>query len=245
MDLDSLLSGDRVVYTFIMAWVLCGVVWVGLDWLGNPNRGSFRPKGDQYFGTRRERREARRLKRAEDDAAVRSTLRDAYGASSLRVLWNKRREAEVISADELLVRGDPLPPRRRRRRLSRIPELDDHAPLLRPEAMLATYDEHQPPTLPMPLPRGRWRVGGNPLMLNRKGGEPSVATIRSRVWKNRAGESVWGEPNQARMREGKAPRRRNPVSGRIETATVDHTTAIHHWRSDAVDPFAPEREPVS
>jgi len=237
VDLDSLLSGDRVVYTFIMAWVLAGLVWLALDWLGNPNRGSFHPKGDQYFGTWRERRDARRLKRAEEDAAVRSTLRDAYGASSLRVLWNKRREAEVIDADEMLVRGTPLPPRRRRR-VSRIPELDTQSLPLRLEVVLATYDEDHPPALTMPLPRGRWKVGGSPLMLNSKGDPPTAATVRSRVWKNRADEFVWGEANQARMRSGKPPRRRNPLDGRIEIATVDRDSATPRWRSVAVDPFA-------
>jgi len=241
VDLDSLLSGDRVVYTFIMAWVLSGLVWLTLDWLGNPNRGSFRPKGDQYFGTRRERRGARRLKRAEEDAAVRSTLRDAYGASSLRVFWNKRREADVIDADEMLVRGAPQPLRRRRwRRLSRIPELDTQTLPLRLDVVLPTYDEAHPPALAMPLARGRWKTGGNPLMLNAKGGVPTAATVRSRVWKNRADEFVWGEANQARMHSGKPPRRRNPLDGRIEVATVDRDSATPNWRSVAVDPFASE-----
>ena len=124
--------------------------------------------------------------------------------------------------------------------MSRIPEFDDQAPVLRRDAMLATYNEDHPPTLAMPLPRGRWKTGMNPLMLNPEGAVPTAATVRSRVWKNRADERVWGEANQARMRSGKPPRRRNPLNGRIEVATVDRGSATPRWRSVAVDPFASE-----
>ncbi len=237
MDLDTFMSGDRVVFSFVMAWVACGVVWLALDWLGNSNRGSFRPKSEQQFGTRKERRDERLLKRAENDAAVRSTLRDAYGASSLRVIWTKRREGETINADEALIRVSPLAPRRRRRR-GRIPELDEEILTPQVEGLLPTYDEAHPPKLEMPPRQGRWKTGEDPLMHNRRGAAPTAATLRSRVWKNCAGDTVWGEANQDRMRSGKPPRRHNPVSGRIETASVDLTTAIPMWKSVAIDPFA-------
>ena len=107
---DEVLSGDRVIYSFVVIWAIAGAVWITLDWLGNPNRGRFHPKGDRYEGSRGERREARRRQKAEDDAAVRATLRDAYGASSLRLSWTKAREAAAIDADEELVRPDPRPP---------------------------------------------------------------------------------------------------------------------------------------
>ena len=46
--IDEILSGDRVVFSFISVWVIAGVVWIILDWLGNTSRGRFVPKGDQY-----------------------------------------------------------------------------------------------------------------------------------------------------------------------------------------------------
>ncbi len=241
MDIDSLLdslsSGDRVVYTFVLVWVICGTVWLALDWLGNPNRGVFRPKREQIEGTWRARRSVRRLKRAEGDAAVRSTLRDAYGASSLRALWNRKQEAEVLKADEHLVRGFPLP-RKKRLWHSFLPELDENDPVLRRDNFLPTFDPEHPPGLPMPPQRGRWRPGLDPLMLSRSGATPVAATVRSRVWKNRAGEPVWGETNQSRMRSGKPPRRRNPVTGKTEVAAVDLATGLPFWRGHPVDPFS-------
>ena len=86
------MSPDRVVYSFVLGWVLLITVLLVLDWLGNPNRGLFRPKGDRRVPDRRERRSRRRRTRAESDAAVRATLRDAYGASSLRLSWTRARE---------------------------------------------------------------------------------------------------------------------------------------------------------
>ncbi len=250
MDVDSLLdslsSGDRVVYTFVMAWVVCGVVWLALDWIGNPNRGVFRPKREEVTGTWKERRAARRLKRAEDDASVRATLRDAYGASSLRVLWSRKHEAEVIEADEALVRGYPLAPRRRFKR-GRLLELDEftdrYEPVLRRDGYLPTYDPADPPELPMPIPRGRWRTGMDPRMANRNGNQPTAATIRSRVWKNHAGEPVWGPTNQERMKAGKPPRRRNPLTGKIETGAVELTAGTPYWKGAITDPFTGGTEP--
>jgi len=227
--IDEVLSGDRVVYSFVSIWVIAMAVWIALDWLGNPNRGRFRPKGDQFTGTWPERREARRRQRAEDDAAVRATLRDAYGASSLRLGWNRRREAAAIDADEGLVRPDPRP----------IPEL----PVLGVfseagvEPLLGTYDPDRSFVPEPAMPRGRWRTGEHPLMLSRAGKPPTAATVRSRVWKNHAGNPMWNHTNQNRMRAGKPPQRFNPLTGKLETAVVDLTTARPGWRGQLADPF--------
>ncbi len=233
------LDGDRVIYTFVLAWVVAGSIWVVLDWLGNPSRGAFRPKGERFAGTWSERRDARRRQAQEDDAAVRTTLRDAYGVSSLRVGWNRRREARVLESDDLLVRNRPVPaPKRKRRRFVRLPELRPEELLATPEPVLGTYDESRPIQIPEPLsPRGRWRVGLDPLMLSADGLSPKAATVRSRVWKNHAAEQLWGVENQKRMREGKPPRRTNPATGKIETASVDLISARPYWKSMAVDPF--------
>ena len=102
------MSPDRVVYSFVLGWVLLIGVLIVLDWLGNPNRGQFRPKGERRVRNRRERRAGRRRRRAERDAGVRSTLRDAYGASSLRLTWTRTREDAVRDADDALVVSDRL-----------------------------------------------------------------------------------------------------------------------------------------
>jgi hypothetical protein len=236
--MDEVLSGDRVVYSFVSVWVLSMIVWIVLDWAGNPNRGRFRPKGDRFEGTRVERREARRRQRAEDDAAIRATLRDAYGASSLRFAWNKQREAAAIDADEELVRPDPRP----------LPAAPPRQPALLGvfneagvEPLLGTFDPDRPFVVEAAMPRGRWRRGSDPLMLSRTGKPPSAATVRARVWKNHADASMWGPVNTDRMRNGKAPRRYNPLTGEAETAVVDLTTAQPGWKGELLDPFAAPR----
>ncbi|MEO0495123.1 MAG: hypothetical protein AAF081_17085 [Actinomycetota bacterium] len=233
--IDEVLSGDRVVFSFVSVWIVAGGVWIVLDWLGNPNRGRFVPKGDRYHGTRPERREARRRQRAEDDAAVRATLRDAYGASSLRVTWTKSREAVAIDADEQLVRPDPRRPIVSQREPARLGTFSEFGV----EPLLGTFDPDTPFVVEPAMPRGRWRVGADPLMLSRAGKPPTAATLRSRVWKNHAGDPMWGPTNQDRLRAGKPPRRHNPLTGKVETGVVDLSTARPGWKGTLVDPFAP------
>ncbi len=235
--IDEILAGDRVVYSFFVIWITAVVVWLVLDWLGNPNRGRFRPKGTRINGTWRERYAAYRLKRAEEDAAIRSTLRDAYGASSLRLSWTKDHETAVLNADEQLVRPDPrarpeVEPRRLPRLLGFFRD-DSHDN----EPLLATYD----PNPPVPASRGRWRLGGDPFMASNTGKPPSAATIRSRAWKNLSADEKWGADNQERMRAGKPPRRLNPNTDKIENAAIDLSTAEPFWRSDRVAASAPSK----
>lgn len=100
------MSADRVVYSFVLAWVVLIAVLVVLDWLGNPNRGSFRPKGDAQFRDRATRKADRERQRLDDDALIRSTLRDAYGASSLRLGWSNDDEELVRQLDDTLILED-------------------------------------------------------------------------------------------------------------------------------------------
>ena len=88
------------------------------------------------------------------------------------------------------------------------------------------------------MPRGRWSVGADPLMLSRSGKPPTAATLRARVWKNHAGDPMWGPANQERMRAGRPPHRHNPLTGKVETAVVDLRTARPGWRGVLRDPFA-------
>lgn len=233
--IDEVLSGDRVVFSFVSIWAAAVVVWIILDWVGNPNRGRFRPRGDQFEGTRSERRSARIRQRSEDDAAVRSTLRDAYGASSLRVTWNRAREAAALEADEMLVRPDPrvAPPPK--------PALRTHLPWFRDEfqtaePLLGTWSS-EPFVAEPDMPRGRWHRGDDPLMLSPAGKPPTAATVRSRVWKNHAGQPAWGAANTDRMRSGKPPRRYNPLTGAVELGFVDLRSARPGWKSATPDPF--------
>lgn len=235
--INKVLSGEQIVFSFISVWTTAVFVWIVLDWLGNPNRGRFRPTGEQFEGTRRERRAARMRQRAEDDAAVRSTLRDAYDASSLRVTWNRAREAAALEADEMLVRPDPRiisPPK---------PALRTHLSWLRDEfqteePLLGTLTDD--PFVAQPeIPRGRWQRGDDPLMLSPAGKPPTAATVRSRVWKNHSGQSAWGPGNVDRMRSGRPPRRYNPLISNVEFGVVDLRSARPGWNDDLSDPFAP------
>ena len=54
------MSPDRIIYSFVLGWVVLLAVLIALDWLGNPNRGTFRPKGDRPPRDRGTRRSTRR-----------------------------------------------------------------------------------------------------------------------------------------------------------------------------------------
>ncbi len=245
------MTPDRVVYSFVLGWVLLIGVLIVLDWLGNPNRGQFRPKGDRRTRNRRERRDGRRRRRAERDAGVRSTLRDAYGASSLRLTWTRAREDAVRGADDALVVtdrtdredvvevasrevvtmthtaviGDPLP-----NIAERAPDgAEEPEPDAKPE-------RREPETEPGPPPVG-WRVGVDPLTITRAGRSPTPATIRSRVWKNLAVSGAWHAENLERLQAGRPPRRTNPITGERETARVDVESGTASWGDDPLDPF--------
>lgn len=97
---------DRVVYSMVLGWIVLCAVLIVLDWMGNPNRGSFRPKGDRPLNDRRMRRVDRARRRLESDAAVRATLRDAYGASSMRLTWSGEHEDKARQLDDALVVRD-------------------------------------------------------------------------------------------------------------------------------------------
>lgn len=263
------MSADRVVYSMVLGWVVLSAALIVLDWLGNPNRGSFRPKGDRDIRDRKARRADRRRRRLESDAAVRATLRDAYGASSMRLSWSSDKEFEarmlddalivrdldervgvvdvgsrdVTTVDYTVVEGDPLPNptespppepgRHDAEGLSGLDVDDDigaHSECAPGEDPAA--EERDAPARPV-----GWRVGVDPLALTRRGTEPSAATVRARVWKNLATTSAWDDDNLERLRAGKPPRRRNPVTGRTERAVVDTDTGRASWGSEPVDPF--------
>lgn len=243
------MSHDRIIYSFVLGWILLITAMIFLDWLGNPNRGGFRPKGERPAGDRDTRRAARARRRLEEDAAVRAALRDAYGASSLRLTWTSEHEddvrqiddsliveaepdvvevgsrevgsREVVTANYAQVEGDPLP------NLTEEEVADEEA-----------ADEEEPDVEPEPEPRARgWKVGGDPLSLTAKGSEPAAATIRQRVWKNQALQDGWGDDNRAALKAGKPPRRTNPITGLVERAAVDVKTGEPSWGRDPLDPF--------
>jgi len=240
------MSPDRVIYSFVLGWVVLLAVLIALDWLGNPNRGAFRPKGDRPPRDRLTRKAERSRRRLENDASVRAALRDAYGASSLRLTWTGDHESkvrqvddalvvdenhdavevgsrEVTTIDRTIVTGDPLP------NLDETPPADA-------EADIEAADDTATDSEPDERPRG-WRVGGDPLSLTAKGGEPAPATIRTRVWKNYGASGGWGDDNRELLRAGKAPRRTNPITGRNERAVVDVDTGQASWGSEPIDPF--------
>lgn len=236
------MSADRIVYSMVLGWIVLTAVLIALDWLGNPNRGSFRPKGDRPLRDRSMRKADRARRRLEADAAVRATLRDAYGASSMRLSWSGEQESdarvlddalvvhdlqeridvvdvgsrEVATIDYTSVDGDPLPN-------------PDEEPLADP---IGEEDGDEPVERPI-----GWKVGVDPLALTSKGAEPSPSTIRSRVWKNLAGAGGWDPENAERLRAGRPPSRTNPVTGKVERARVDVETGIASWGDEPIDPF--------
>jgi len=250
------MSPDRVIYSFVLGWVVLLAVLIALDWLGNPNRGSFRPKGDRAPRDRRTRRAERTRRRLENDASVRTALRDAYGASSLRLTWTGDHETrvrqvddalvvdelsdavdvgwrEVATLDRTLVMGDPLP------NPEELAAPDPKEEESEAEIVAGEGAEGGEPGADTDQPtRSRgWRVGGDPLSLTARGGEPAPATIRTRVWKNHGASSGWSDENRALLRGGKAPRRTNPITGRNERAVVDIDTGRATWGSEPTDPF--------
>lgn len=247
------MSPDRVVYSFVLGWVVLIAVLIALDWLGNPNRGSFRPKGDRPPRDRQTRKAERTRRRLEEDASVRAALRDAYGASSLRLTWDREAEIrarelddalivddrsavdvasrEVVALDHTLVAGDPLPnpdelPPDQDAEGEAETETDDES-----DTRAETGDAQE-------AARSRgWRVGGDPLSLTARGTEPAADTIRTRVWKNHGAAGAWSDENRALLVAGRAPRRVNPITGRTERAVVDIDTGRASWGSEPVDPF--------
>ena len=91
------------VYAFVATWIVVLLVWLALDRLGNPNRGRFRPLGYRHRKRGSQRRLDRVRRRREDDAQVRSALRQRYGRSSLRLRWNDKIEERSVHADEQLL----------------------------------------------------------------------------------------------------------------------------------------------
>lgn len=249
------MSPDRVVYSFVIGWVVLILVVILLDWLGNPDRGGFRPKGERPPREFRLRRRERRRAKLEEDAAVRATLRDAYGASSLRLTWTRALEnavreaddalvvpegatrddvlevssAEVITADYTAAVGDPLP------NLDEAEVSSEPEPEPAPEAEPGTAAEAEAER-EGDAPAVGWTVGADPLVPTRTGRPPSATTVRARAWKNH-GDGGWGADNRERVRAGKPPKRRNPVTGSSEMARVDVDTGTASWPDPPVDPF--------
>ncbi len=140
----------------------------------------------------------------------------------------------AIDADNQLVRPDPRRPLASLRQPVRLGTFSESGV----EPLLGTFDPDMPFVVEPTMPRGRWSVGANPLMLSRSGKPPTAATLRTRVWKNHAGDPMWGAANQERMRAGRPPHRRNPLTGKVETAVVDLRTARPGWKGELLDPFA-------
>ena len=129
---------DNPVRAFVYAWAAVVLVWLILDWLGNPNRGRFRPQGPRKGRGVRGRARAWRAQRDHRDAEVRETLRAAYGKSSLRLTWSNIDETAATAHDEA--------------RLSPVPQLLE----------LGAADEHALPTLETETIDIAWESAENP-----------------------------------------------------------------------------------
>ncbi|MEQ8839987.1 MAG: hypothetical protein RIB98_03325 [Acidimicrobiales bacterium] len=242
------MSSDRIIFSFIVGWIVLVALLIALDWLGNPNRGHFRPRGERQPLDRAARKAERARRRLDEDASVRAALRDAYGASSLRLNWTSDQETEVRRIDDSLVveerEGAVDVVSREVDGLHSDDEgidLDADTDMTEPESDGPETDEpvepeQDGPDEPEPRAVG-WTVGDDPLALTAKGNEPASGTVRGRVWKNHAISGGWGEDNRALLAAGKAPRRRNPITGLDEKAVVDAKSGRASWGREPVDPF--------
>jgi hypothetical protein len=216
------MSPDRVIYSFVLGWVVLLAVLIALDWMGNPNRGTFRPKGERPPRDRAARKAERKRRRLEEDASVRAALRDAYGASSLRLTWTTEHESKARELDDALI----------------VDERADAVDVGSREVVTVDRTLVVGDPLPNVAERSRgWKVGGDPLSLTAKGDEPAAGTVRTRVWKNHGASGAWSEENRARLDAGKPPRRVNPITGRHEQAVVDVETGRASWGNEPTDPF--------
>lgn len=234
---------DAVALAFFGVWGLVIVTWIALDWLGNPNRGTFRPQGPRrgrgLIGRWRATWHAREVSNTE----VRETLRTAYGRSSLRLRWSPMEETTTTAYDEA--------------RLPEIPRILDPSvvvvkrPPVLTDEFAPIYDDEDDTIDLRDRERAdgndadRWRIGRDPL-LPIGGRPPSRRTVRSRTWKNLAATGLGGvgDSNVERARKGTPPRRWNPVVGRLESARLsgnNGTTAVA-WSHAGIDPFLKLRD---
>ena len=124
----------------------------------------------------------------------------------------------------------------------------DDAALVDAATETNTPDEADAPELADGRGEG-WATGEYIFNLTPEGREPSPTTIRTRYWKNVAatpGAAIFGDTNLDRMRNGKAPQRRNHRTAKMETmrlptvqwSDADGTTPVPTWPVHEVDPFA-------
>lgn len=169
---------------------------------------------------------------------MRAALRDAYGASSLRLTWSTDQEARARQVDDALVveeRADTVEVASREvATIDRTLVIGDPLPNI-DEAPAATETASD-----IKAPRG-WKVGDDPLASTAKGTTPTAGTIRSRVWKNHGAGGAWDDENRARLSAGRPPQRTNPITGARERAVVDIETGRASWPGEPVDPFDPAR----
>lgn len=201
------------IFVFVAVWSLLLLVLLAVDYLANPNRGRFRPLGDLRRRNRKRRAADAEHRRDLEDVAVRSVLRDRYGRSSLRFGWNEEREASALVTDDEILTGGVASPTR---------EADE----ANGDAVRAGVAEEQ--------------VAPVEDDVERSGDAPDPTSVRSRVWKKHAAAGAWDDANRERLADGRAPRRRNPLNGRIERAAVDVGSGTASWPGDAVDPYAEE-----
>lgn len=69
-----------------------------------------------------------------------------------------------------------------------------------------------------------WQLGEPITNLTAKGNIPAWSTVRARYWKNEAYShpNRYNESNLARMQQGLAPQRVNPVTGELESMELHH-----------------------
>ena len=207
-----------------------------------PTEAASGPRATGSRASRAERRrEARRRQRAEDDAAIRATLRDAYGASSLRLdVESSAARNSAIDADEELVRPDPetgaSSPTKRSPRCSACSTRPASSPCSAP------IDPDRPFVVEPAMPRGRWRRRRRPDDAEPKTGKPPTCRHRagSRLEEPRRRTPMWGRVNRDRMRNGKPPRVDSTRSlGKAETGGRSTSPPPSPgWKGDLVDPFA-------
>ncbi len=257
------MSADQLLGSFVAAWGLAVVVWIVLDRVAHAGHGPFRPLRDRrppWWASRGVKDEWRRR----HDAELRAVLRAGRGRSSLRHGWDEDRElavalhdtallarTEIVVADAAPVRPAPvLEEWRPDESPADTPAPADTPPTDTPPTDTPPADTpHGTPPADTPhgtpppadTPSPRWRRGLDPRLPLPSGAAPSPATVRSRFWKNLAGDPRWDDENRARLHKGRAPTR--PAADGTERARLaldtDDGAPRPYWPSDPDGPFDP------
>ncbi|MCB0994517.1 MAG: hypothetical protein KDB21_05480 [Acidimicrobiales bacterium] len=256
------MSDTETILAFAGIMLVFALAAIGLDWFGKPVKGRrFVAKMYRYPHERRLRGTTTPW-RDEDEpvsehraSAVNTAMSGARSAGgrlgrtvSGSVERTVRSASERASVDVLAdeAAGDEFhagaPPKSHRDFIAARSLAQKHARATAEHRVIRLDDE-------LPRERGRgWSAGDDVFNLLDDGDEPDSEEVARRYWVNVSAADtarMFGEGNHRRMSEGKAPKRRNRRTGRVESMVLDvpdfeatgGSTPVPLWPTGDVDPF--------